>query len=57
MKVDKKKNCTIIIEQKNAGEIRQSMFQFDDYRVATALENILCNVNDVSHKVSVYKEG
>ena len=50
-------NCTIVIEEKAQGRIKQSLFSFDDYRVATAIENILCNMEHTEVKFSEYKEG
>ena len=41
-------NCTILVEQKNGKKIKQKIFSFDDYRVATAIENLLCNIEYVS---------
>ena len=49
-------NCTIIVEQKLGDTIKQSMFSFDDYRVATAISNLLCNINDVTINTTSYKE-
>ena len=50
-------NCTIVIEQKMQGRIKQSLFSFDDYRVATAIENLLCNMEHTEVNFSEYKEG
>ena len=50
-------NCTIVIEQKMQGKIKQSLFSFDDYRVAIAIENLLCNMEHTKVKFSEYKEG
>ena len=51
------KNCTIVIEQKLGDKIKQSIFKFDDYRVATAIDNLLCNIEHVEHDFSEYKKG
>lgn len=51
------RNCTVVIEQKEGGKIRQTIFSFDDYRVATAISNLLCNINEVRMMTSEYKEG
>ena len=48
-------NCTIVIEQKTEGRIKQSLFSFDDYRVATAIANLLCNIEGVKSEHSSYK--
>ena len=50
-------NCTIVIEQKAQGRIKQSLFSFDDFRVATAIENLLCNMEHTEVRFSEYKEG
>ena len=48
-------NCTIVIEQKEGTKITQDLFAFDDYRVATAIANILCNIEGATHEHSKYK--
>lgn len=52
-------NCVVVIEQKQGNIIDQYMFRFDDYRVATALNNLLCNVNnvEVNHDIYSNKKG
>ena len=40
-------NCTIVIEQKEGDTVRQNIYQFNDYRVAQAVCNILDNLVDV----------
>ena len=39
-------NCSITITQKNDKQ-RSKFYQFDDYRVATAISNILDNIKEV----------
>ena len=48
-------NCTIVIEQKEGARITQDLFAFDDYRVATAIANLLCNIEGVKSEHSSYK--
>lgn len=50
-------NCTIVIEQKEGKKIKQNIFSFDDYRVATAISNLLLNINDMKFNYSEYQEG
>lgn len=50
-------NCTVVIEQQMQGRIKHSMFSFDDYRVAIAIENLLCNMEHTKVSFSEYKEG
>lgn len=42
-------NCTIVVEQKDSNKITTAIYTLDDYRVATAICNILDNVENV-HK-------
>ena len=41
------KNCRIIIEQNEGDERNTNVYELDDYRVATAICNILDNVAEV----------
>lgn len=43
-----KKNCQIMVKQKDGNNIKATMFDFDDYRVATAICNLLCNIENVN---------
>jgi hypothetical protein len=48
-------NCTICIEQRESKNIKLHIYETDDYRIATAIENLLHNMecvtyNDLSHK-------
>lgn len=47
-------NCTVVIEIKEDNHIQQNCYQFDDYRVAVALCNILDNVNNVTKTHNLY---
>ena len=48
-------NCTIVIEQKEGVKIKQDLFSFDDYRVATSIANLLCNIEGVEFEHNTYK--
>ena len=39
------KNCTIVIEQRKNNKVNTSIFKFDDYRIATAIDNLLLNID------------
>lgn len=41
------KNCTILIEQSEGNKVKSSVYRTDDYRIATALCNILNNVGNM----------
>ena len=48
-------NCTIMIEQREGKKIKLHAYETDDYRIATAIENLLHNMecvtyNDLSNK-------
>ena len=45
-----KLNCSITTVQVEGNEIHTDIFRFNDYRVATAINNLLCNVNNVEHQ-------
>lgn len=40
-------NCEIIVYQKDGENIKEHKFDFDDYRVAIAICNLLCNIENV----------
>lgn len=42
------KNCQIVVKQKDGDNINAYLFDFDDYRVATAICNLLCNIENVN---------
>lgn len=42
------KNCQIVVKQKDGNNIKAVMFEFDDYRVATAINNLLCNIEHMN---------
>lgn len=48
-------NCTIIVEQKDSNKITTAIYTLDDYRVATAVCNILDNVEHVHKDHNVRK--
>ena len=48
-------NCEIVVKQKNGDSIDTMIFNLDDYRVATAIQNILCNVEHVDATCKSYK--
>lgn len=48
-------NCTIIVEQKDSYKMTTNIYTLDDYRVATAICNILDNVENVNKDYSVRK--
>lgn len=54
-------NCTIVIEQIEGTKCTQEVFSFDDYRVATAISNLLHNIENVKFGRDYYnveqKEG
>lgn len=41
-------NCQIVVKQKEGDKIKAYLFDFDDYRVATAINNLLCNIEDMN---------
>ena len=41
-------NCTIVVEQKDSNKITTAIYTLDDYRVATAICNLLDNVVNVN---------
>ncbi len=41
-------NCQIVVKQKDGKNIKAYLFEFDDYRVATAISNLLFNINNVN---------
>lgn len=47
-----KKNCQIVVKQKEGDNTTVHLFEFDDYRVATAVCNLLWNIINVN--VSYY---
>ena len=42
-------NCELVVVQHYGEESTLSSFKFNDYRVATAIENILCNVINIEY--------
>lgn len=46
-------NCSVVIKQVEGGKINTHTYKFDDYRVATALCNILGNLD---HRFFNYHE-
>lgn len=42
-------NCTIMIEQKKDKKIKLHGYETDDYRIATAIENLLHNMECVKY--------
>lgn len=48
-------NCTIIVEQKDSNKITTAIYTLDDYRIATAICNILDNVESTAKNYSVRK--
>lgn len=51
------KNCQIRITRHESDTITDTVFMFDDYRVAIAVENLLHNMQDMSGKVNKIKVG
>lgn len=47
------KNCKITVEMCESGKIRQYCYIFDDYRVAQATANILCNLKYMDYKSNI----
>ena len=45
--MEENKNCTITIEQKQGDHVTTCIYKLNDYRVATAICNILDNVAEV----------
>lgn len=45
-------NCEILVTQGNI----TNRYRFDDYRVATAIENLLCNIQHIDFKYNYNKE-
>lgn len=41
-------NCQIVVKQKDGDKIKAYLFDFDDYRVATAINNLLCNIEHMN---------
>ena len=39
-------NCSVVVKQVDTGKIYTNTYKFDDYRVATALCNILNNLDN-----------
>lgn len=52
-----KTNCTVVVERKEGDTIKQTIFSFDDYRVAIAIENLLHEMRYVKSEYAKYKEG
>ena len=54
-------NCTIVIEQIEGTKCKQEVFSLDDYRIATAISNLLHNMEHVHSAIDHYdidqKEG
>ena len=48
-------NCTIVVEQKDGDKITTAIYTLDDYRVATAIQNIMDNVSNVEKEWTVRK--
>ena len=42
-------NCTIMIEQRKGKKINLHSYETDDYRIATAIENLLHNMECVTY--------
>ena len=42
-------NCTIMIEQREGKKIQLHAYETDDYRIATAIENLLHNMECVTY--------
>lgn len=51
------KNCQIRITRRESDGITDTVFEFDDYRIAVAVENILHNVNYMTGHVQYIKVG
>ena len=49
------KNCEVIITQNHANETVHTKYQFDDYRVAQALCNLLDNVGETQNEGPYYE--
>ena len=45
---ERQMNCTIVVEQKDSNKITTAIYTLDDYRVATAICNLLDNVVNVN---------
>ena len=54
--MNKQYNCEIVVKQKNGDGFDTMIFNLDDYRVATAIENILCNVEHVNVTCKPYNK-
>lgn len=50
-------NCTIMIEQKEGKKIKLHGYETDDYRIATAIENLLHNMECVKYTDFSNKEA
>lgn len=48
-------NCTIVVEQTGHYDnvVTTAIYTFDDYRVATAIQNLLDNINNVNKDLNV----
>lgn len=48
-------NCRIVVIQKDGDNDKEYLFDFDDYRVATAICNLLCNIENVNVNYHEFK--
>lgn len=51
--MDKNFNCEILVRQDKVTD----RYRFDDFRVATAIENLLCNIEHIDFKYNYNKEN
>ena len=47
MGIHQQQNCSIVITQTEKGKVKTEVFNFDDYRIATAIANLLHNMSFV----------
>lgn len=53
------KNCSIQVDQKHGVYIASTLYEMEDYRVATAIENLLSNIRGVKiqHSPVIIREN